>query len=69
MFGSSGSGSSFGASGERDVGYFFSELEQLLSPDARFLDIGCGIGRMDAVIAPKVIAKALQRLSLTSFLD
>ncbi|HKB17175.1 MAG TPA: DUF2064 domain-containing protein, partial [Planctomycetota bacterium] len=44
----------FAASGERDVAHFFDGLEGLLRPDAVVLDIGCGVGRMDAFIAPRV---------------
>ncbi len=44
----------FSQSGERDVGNFFLELEHLLQPDVAALDLGCGIGRMDEFVAPKV---------------
>jgi SAM-dependent methyltransferase len=45
---------SFAASGRRDVAAFFDGLEHLLRPDALVLDIGCGIGRMDEHVAPRV---------------
>ena len=44
----------FWRSGVTDAGAFFTGLEHLLDPSADVLDIGCGIGRMDAVVAPKV---------------
>lgn len=44
----------FAASGKRDVEGLFLELEHLLSPTVDVLDIGCGIGRMDAWVAPQV---------------
>lgn len=44
----------FLASGERDVAIFFHGIEDLLHPGQDVLDIGCGMGRMDRVIAPKV---------------
>lgn len=44
----------FAESGRRDVGYLFDGLEHLLHPTAVVLDIGCGIGRMDEFVAPRV---------------
>ncbi len=44
----------FSDSGRRDVAALFLELEHLLTPDIQVLDIGCGIGRMDAWVAPQV---------------
>jgi SAM-dependent methyltransferase len=44
----------FDESGRRDVMYFFEGLEHLLAADATVLDIGCGIGRMDRHVAPRV---------------
>lgn len=44
----------FDASGARDVALFFQGLEWLLGPDVHALDIGCGIGRMDRHVAPRV---------------
>ncbi len=44
----------FDASGRRDVSLFFAGLEDLLTPQTRALDIGCGIGRMDKHVAPRV---------------
>lgn len=49
-----GSEPEFDASGARDVRLFFDQLEHLLQPDRVVLDIGCGIGRMDRHIAPRV---------------
>lgn len=44
----------FQESGERDVRLFFAGLEHLLAVDRDVVDIGCGIGRMDMFIAPRV---------------
>jgi len=44
----------FEASGARDVRLFFHGVEPLLHPRAVVLDIGCGIGRMDRYVAPRV---------------
>jgi SAM-dependent methyltransferase len=44
----------FRASGERDVMFFFTGLEHLLTTERVLLDIGCGIGRMDEAIASRV---------------
>lgn len=44
----------FDRSGERDVAAFFSGLEHLLHAEQTVLDIGCGIGRMDQFVAPRV---------------
>lgn len=44
----------FHASGVQDVAFFFSGLEDLLTPKTDVLDLGCGLGRMDRVIAPRV---------------
>lgn len=44
----------FRASGARDVALFFRGLEHLLTPDTTVLDIGCGIGRMDEHVAPRL---------------
>lgn len=46
----------FRASGQRDVQAFFSDLEHLLHPRQTVVDIGCGIGRMDEFVAPRVAA-------------
>lgn len=44
----------FDQSGRTDVEHFFSGLEDLLGPGVQALDIGCGIGRMDRFVAPRV---------------
>ena len=44
----------FSASGERDASLFFGGLEHLVHGRATVLDVGCGIGRMDEFVAPKV---------------
>jgi len=44
----------FDESGRRDVHYLFLDLEHLLTPRTQALDIGCGIGRMDRHVAPRV---------------
>lgn len=44
----------FRASGERDVNVFFDGLWELLRRDRVVVDIGCGIGRMDEFVAPRV---------------
>lgn len=44
----------FRASGQRDVAAFFSDLEHLLHDGQEVVDIGCGIGRMDEFVAPRV---------------
>ena len=44
----------FDASGARDVALFFQSDEELLHRDATVLDIGCGIGRMNRHVAPRV---------------
>ncbi|HET6203607.1 MAG TPA: TIGR04282 family arsenosugar biosynthesis glycosyltransferase [Planctomycetota bacterium] len=44
----------FAASGQRDFEHFFEGLESLLNPGAVVLDLGCGVGRMDAFVAPRV---------------
>ncbi|MGH7149471.1 MAG: class I SAM-dependent methyltransferase, partial [Planctomycetota bacterium] len=44
----------FASSGARDVAHFFEGLEACLHPDAVVLDVGCGVGRMDAFVAPRV---------------
>lgn len=49
-----GTEAAFDASGKRDVGHFFDGIEQLLHPQQDVLDIGCGIGRMDRHVAPRV---------------
>jgi (2Fe-2S) ferredoxin/SAM-dependent methyltransferase len=68
-------GEAFRASGERDVKAFFDGLWALLHPQQTVLDIGCGIGRMDEFVAPRVrsligvdvsgemVAKATARLA------
>ncbi len=65
----------FEESGRRDVYYVFRWLEHLLHADETVLDIGCGIGRMDQWVAPRVkqligidvapemVAKARERLA------
>ncbi len=45
---------SFVESGRRDVGLFFDGLEALLTPQRTVVDVGCGIGRMDQHVAPRV---------------
>jgi SAM-dependent methyltransferase len=45
---------SFSASGARDVEHLFLDIEHLLHAQQAVLDIGCGIGRMDRHIAPRV---------------
>jgi SAM-dependent methyltransferase/(2Fe-2S) ferredoxin len=64
----------FRASGRRDVAALFDGLEHMLDPGHVVLDIGCGIGRMDEFVAPRVgrllgidvsgemVARARQRL-------
>ncbi|MGB3967549.1 MAG: methyltransferase domain-containing protein [Planctomycetota bacterium] len=47
-------GDAFRASGERDVAAFFRGHERLLHPGQDVLDLGCGIGRMDEFVAPRV---------------
>ncbi|MEZ5965300.1 MAG: class I SAM-dependent methyltransferase [Planctomycetota bacterium] len=49
-----GTEAAFDASGKSDVGHFFDGLGELLHGDQVVLDIGCGIGRMDRHIAPRV---------------
>jgi SAM-dependent methyltransferase len=49
-----GSEAAFDASGSRDVAAFFDGLEDLLHARQDVLDIGCGIGRMDRHVAPRV---------------
>lgn len=49
-----GSDRAFDESGRRDVALFFEGIEDLLTPQAVVLDIGCGIGRMDRYVAPRV---------------
>ncbi|MBK9385535.1 MAG: class I SAM-dependent methyltransferase [Planctomycetes bacterium] len=44
----------FRESGRRDVSIFFGGIEQLLSEGRDVVDIGCGIGRMDEFLAPRV---------------
>jgi len=44
----------FAASGRNDVEHLFADLEHLLGTERDVLDIGCGIGRMDCVVAPRV---------------
>ena len=44
----------FDASGQRDVRQFFDGLEHLLHPAQDVVDLGCGIGRMDRHVAPRV---------------
>jgi ubiquinone/menaquinone biosynthesis C-methylase UbiE len=44
----------FESSGARDALLFFSGIEELLRPDAVALDLGCGIGRMDRYLAPRL---------------
>lgn len=65
----------FRASGERDVRAFFDGLDEVLGPERHALDVGCGIGRMDEFVAPRVgsltgldvsgemVAKARERLA------
>ena len=45
---------SFDASGANDVYYLFLDIEHLLHAHQIVLDIGCGVGRMDRHVAPKV---------------
>jgi (2Fe-2S) ferredoxin/SAM-dependent methyltransferase len=47
-------GDAFRASGERDVTAFFDGLWHLLHPAQTVADIGCGLGRMDEFVAPRV---------------
>lgn len=49
-----GSEQAFDASGRNDVAHFFDGLDHLLHGDQVVLDIGCGIGRMDRHVAPRV---------------
>ena len=44
----------FDSSGRRDTEFMFEGLERLLNDKQEVLDIGCGIGRMDRHIAPRV---------------
>lgn len=44
----------FRTSGARDVAVFFRGLESLLGPSTTVVDIGCGLGRMDEFVAPRV---------------
>lgn len=41
-------------SGKRDVGHVFDKIEHLLHENQTVLDIGCGVGRMDEHVAPRV---------------
>ncbi|HMS16630.1 MAG TPA: class I SAM-dependent methyltransferase [Planctomycetota bacterium] len=45
---------SFLESGMRDTWGLFSGIEELVNHSKDVLDIGCGVGRMDAVLAPRV---------------
>lgn len=47
-------GDAFRDSGARDVAAFFADLEHLLHERQTVVDIGCGIGRMDEFVAPRV---------------
>jgi SAM-dependent methyltransferase len=49
-----GTEAAFNASGARDVGHFFDGIESLLHPQQDAVDVGCGIGRMDQFVAPRV---------------
>ncbi len=44
----------FDRSGARDAALFFESEGELLTPSTTVLDIGCGIGRMDRHVAPRV---------------
>ena len=44
----------FESSGARDAALFFTGIEALLGPATVALDLGCGIGRMDRYLAPRV---------------
>jgi SAM-dependent methyltransferase len=44
----------FRESGRRDVAHFFAGVEHVLTADCDVVDIGCGIGRMDEFVAPRV---------------
>jgi len=44
----------FDESGRRDAHFFFDGLDALLHGTQTVLDIGCGIGRMDRHVAPRV---------------
>jgi SAM-dependent methyltransferase len=44
----------FERSGARDAAMFFSGLDGLLGPERVALDLGCGVGRMDRYVAPRV---------------
>jgi (2Fe-2S) ferredoxin/SAM-dependent methyltransferase len=47
-------GDAFRMSGERDVNAYFDGIWHLLTEQRTVLDIGCGIGRMDEFLAPRV---------------
>ncbi len=44
----------FRASGERDARLLFAGVEELLGPARVLVDVGCGVGRMDEFLAPRV---------------
>ncbi|MEI6130764.1 MAG: methyltransferase domain-containing protein, partial [Planctomycetota bacterium] len=50
------SAASFRASGQRDAAMFFEGLGHLLTTLSDVADVGCGIGRMDEFVAPRVHA-------------
>lgn len=45
---------SFDASAEQDVASLLSGIESFITPTARVLDLGCGIGRLMKPLAPRV---------------
>ena|SRR5688572_5654093 len=49
-----GSEDLFREQGARDVRLLFEGVEELLGPERELVDIGCGIGRMDEFLAPRV---------------
>jgi ubiquinone/menaquinone biosynthesis C-methylase UbiE len=44
----------FDATGGWEADLFFEDVSDLLTPETVLLDIGCGIGRMDRCLAPRV---------------
>lgn len=44
----------FRDSGARDARLLFEGVEELLGPERELVDIGCGVGRMDEFLAPRV---------------
>ena len=56
---------SYEASAEQDAKALLDGLRDRVAPSARILDLGCGIGRLAAEVAPK-FAEVLQAACLPS---